>query len=319
MESKITRLLREKDPQAGMLASPVPQYWDRDTQAPREVEGYGGAPGAVLFDENGQPIGTVGNPLHIRAYDTDQLLGQLKAALEALRDKDFATQATLTQVRDALTALSGIVGTAAGQADIRQAINDLESRAATEATLWQLKAVLDTISAKVATETTLASLATALATMSAAVAKEATLTTIKTLFESGDAKVQLKGSSITEAQAVPVRKKNAVATQVGTNVNVAAGALVTIHDSTDAARDEIAVYARVNASHAWALYVLFLGGDGSYIRHQNTAPPQLSDSGTSDRLFIQRSKVHAVRVHIRIQNNDSVSHTYNVWKYEWYL
>src|SRR5690606_31026351 len=52
----IDRLLRESNPPAGMLASPVPQIYDRATGGPAVVEGYHGAPGAVLLGPNGEPI-----------------------------------------------------------------------------------------------------------------------------------------------------------------------------------------------------------------------------------------------------------------------
>jgi|SRR5690625_1045734 len=77
MSSKFTRLNRESNPPSGMFASPTPQYWDRDTQRPEDVEGYGGAPGAVLFGPNGQPI-TDANPLEVRVRELENELQELR-------------------------------------------------------------------------------------------------------------------------------------------------------------------------------------------------------------------------------------------------
>lgn len=106
-----------------------------------------------LYGANGQPIGTAGNPLQVKAQDTDSALGQIKAALgplatetklEAVRtllaaiaEKDFATQGTLAQVKQALDTLNGLVSTSAGQTAIADAIQTLSDAVATQQTLAQ--------------------------------------------------------------------------------------------------------------------------------------------------------------------------------------
>lgn len=106
-----------------------------------------------LYGANGQPIGTAGNPLQVKAHDTDAALGQIKDALgplatetklEAVRtllaaiaEKDFATQGTLAQVKQALDTLNGLVSTSAGQTAIADAIQTLSDVVATQQTLAQ--------------------------------------------------------------------------------------------------------------------------------------------------------------------------------------
>ncbi len=106
-----------------------------------------------LYGANGQPIGTAGNPLQVKAQDTDSALGQIKAALgplatetklEAVRtllaaiaEKDFATQGTLAQVKQALDTLNGLVSTSAGQTAIADSIQTLSDVVATQQTLAQ--------------------------------------------------------------------------------------------------------------------------------------------------------------------------------------
>src|SRR5690606_6081427 len=62
------RLIREGDPPAGQLASPVPQYWNPNTEAFEDVLGAHGAPRAILYGYglNGQPISTA-NRLPVEA------------------------------------------------------------------------------------------------------------------------------------------------------------------------------------------------------------------------------------------------------------
>lgn len=50
------RLKREANPPTGQLASPVPQYWNPNTEDFEYVLGAHGAPRAILYGPNGQPI-----------------------------------------------------------------------------------------------------------------------------------------------------------------------------------------------------------------------------------------------------------------------
>lgn len=52
------QLIRETQPPAGTLRSPVPQYWNPDTEKYERVLGVHGAPRAMLYGPNGQPIST---------------------------------------------------------------------------------------------------------------------------------------------------------------------------------------------------------------------------------------------------------------------
>lgn len=81
------RLLREGSPPSGQLASPVPQYWDPDANGGkgdwRKVEGAHGAPRAILYGPNGQPIGTQTNPLEVRVRELEAKLDELKQTIES--------------------------------------------------------------------------------------------------------------------------------------------------------------------------------------------------------------------------------------------
>lgn len=63
------QLRRETQPPAGMLPSPVPQYWNPDTEQYERVLGANGAPRAILYGPNGQPISS-SNPLETRVQGT---------------------------------------------------------------------------------------------------------------------------------------------------------------------------------------------------------------------------------------------------------
>lgn len=63
------QLRRETQPPAGMLPSPVPQYWHPDTEQYERVLGAHGAPRATLYGPNGQPISS-SNPLETRVQGT---------------------------------------------------------------------------------------------------------------------------------------------------------------------------------------------------------------------------------------------------------
>lgn len=101
---------------------PIPQYFNAQQDQYEVLLGQDGAARAILYGPDGQPIGTAGNPLQVKAHDTDTVLGQIKDALgplatetklEAVRTllaslvgKDFATQTTLAQVKQVLDTLN---------------------------------------------------------------------------------------------------------------------------------------------------------------------------------------------------------------------
>jgi len=122
---------------------PIPQYFDPLADEYKPLLGQHGAARSVLYGPDGQPIGTAGNPLQVKAHDTDTVLGQIKDALgplatetkleavrvllAALEGKDFATQTTLAQVKQVLDALSGAVSTSSKQDALNIAVEDLKS------------------------------------------------------------------------------------------------------------------------------------------------------------------------------------------------
>jgi len=77
------RLIREGNPPSGQLASPVPQYWNPSTGTFEDVLGAHGAPRAILYDPNGQPIGTQTNPLDVRVRELEAKLDVLKQTIES--------------------------------------------------------------------------------------------------------------------------------------------------------------------------------------------------------------------------------------------
>ena len=122
---------------------PIPQYFNAQQDQYEALLGQDGAARAILYGPDGQPIGTSGNPLQVKAQDTDDALEQIKTALEALATedkleavrlllqtldgKDFATQTTLAQVKQVLEALSGAVSTSSKQDALKTVVDDLKS------------------------------------------------------------------------------------------------------------------------------------------------------------------------------------------------
>lgn len=78
----IKRLLRESNPPAGMLASPVPQYEDVSTGEPGAVKGRYGAPFSMLLGPDGQPIDP-SNPLEVRVRELETELQELRQLLQS--------------------------------------------------------------------------------------------------------------------------------------------------------------------------------------------------------------------------------------------
>jgi len=122
---------------------PIPQYFDPLADEYKPLLGAHGAARAILYGPDGQPIGTSGNPLQVKAQDTDDALEQIKTALEALATedkleavrlllqtldgKDFATQTTLAQVKQVLDTLTSAVSTSSKQDALNIAVEDLKS------------------------------------------------------------------------------------------------------------------------------------------------------------------------------------------------
>lgn len=122
---------------------PIPQYFDPLADEYKPLLGQHGAARSILYGPDGQPIGTVGNQLQVKAHDTDAALGQIKDALgplatetklEAVRTllaslvgKDFATQTTLAQIKQVLDTLNGVVSTSSKQDALNIAVEDLKS------------------------------------------------------------------------------------------------------------------------------------------------------------------------------------------------
>jgi hypothetical protein len=73
---------------------PIPQYFNAQQDQYEALLGQDGAARAILYGPNGQPIGTAGNPLQVKAHDTDTVLGQINDALGPL-----ATETKLEAVR----------------------------------------------------------------------------------------------------------------------------------------------------------------------------------------------------------------------------
>ena len=82
------QLKREGEPPAGLLASPVPQYWDTDTEDWAKVKGRNGAPKTMLVDKNGNPIGS-DEPIPVKQTGSIDVI-------EKVRDVEVAAGATTT-------------------------------------------------------------------------------------------------------------------------------------------------------------------------------------------------------------------------------
>lgn len=108
---------------------------------------------------------------------------ELSQQIEDIKDKDFATETTLSQTNATLETMDGVLDSILAK---------IIAAPATAAKQDAAKEVLDAIAGKdFATQTTLAAI---LAKLSADPATQTTLNALKTLFDSGNAQVQLKGS-----------------------------------------------------------------------------------------------------------------------------
>ncbi len=108
---------------------------------------------------------------------------ELSQQIEDIKDKDFATETTLSQTNATLETIDGVLDSILAK---------IIAAPATAAKQDAAKTVLDAIAGKdFATQTTLAAI---LAKLSADPATQTTLNALKTLFDSGNAQVQLKGS-----------------------------------------------------------------------------------------------------------------------------
>jgi hypothetical protein len=93
------RLRREGNPPTGQLASPVPQYKDTVLNAWAELQGEGGA--SYVKDRDALAKLEQARVL-LAGVATETKLEEARALLESVAGKDFATQATLAQVKSEL-------------------------------------------------------------------------------------------------------------------------------------------------------------------------------------------------------------------------
>lgn len=212
MASKIKRLNRESDPPPGVLASPVPQYYDQETEEVEDVEGRKGAPLSMLVDTDGTPINpaTAGGQTttHMKLDSLEGLIGALDVTKET--NPDAASATLLALIRGLMSAaakettLEAIKSTD-GIKKIADAVtvSGLENLA-TAAKQDTIKGVLDTL----ATESTLASILAKLADP----ATQTTLAALKGLFDSGDAKVTLTGHAMALQGAIVTGAKTVTST-----------------------------------------------------------------------------------------------------------
>ncbi len=202
------RLKREANPPTGQLASPVPQYKDTALNDWAELQGEGGA----SYVKDRDAIAKLEQARALLAgVATEEKLEQARALLQSIAGKDFATQATLTQVQNELALvktelqtikanqlsgaqkvqLSGASGNIISPAteDKLEQVRQLLAGVATEAKLEQARGLLASISGKdFATQATLAQVQSELARV------KAELQEIKANQLSGDQKVQLSGT-----------------------------------------------------------------------------------------------------------------------------
>lgn len=99
----LDQLKREGNPPAGQLPSPVPQYQIIGSN-PAEFENAEGSDGAS-HHKLMNASGTLINPA------TEGTVDDIKAAVESLDSKNFATEAKLEQVRVLLNSIDGKVAT----------------------------------------------------------------------------------------------------------------------------------------------------------------------------------------------------------------
>ena len=60
----------------------APQYYNPTTDEYEVLLGQDGAARAILYGPDGQPIGTSGNPLQVKAQDTDDVLETLAGTVD---------------------------------------------------------------------------------------------------------------------------------------------------------------------------------------------------------------------------------------------
>ena len=92
----------------------APQYYNPTTDEYEVLLGQDGAARAILYGPDGQPIGTSGNPLQVKAQDTDDVLEQIKTAAQAV-----ATETTLDDVKTAAETLAGTVDNGAAKVTLQ--------------------------------------------------------------------------------------------------------------------------------------------------------------------------------------------------------
>lgn len=88
------QLRRETQPPAGTPPSPVPQYWNPDADQYERVQGAHGAPRAILYGPNGQPISST-NRLPVDADISDRptrKLGEISVVGQSVPLRGLASE-----------------------------------------------------------------------------------------------------------------------------------------------------------------------------------------------------------------------------------
>ena len=191
---------------------------------------------------------------------------------------------------------SGNVVSPATEAKLEQ-VRALLSGVATENKLEQARVLLNTISTKdFATQTTLAAVLAKLGQL------ETEIQAVKANQLSGDQKVQLSGTNVTIDEAWIQ------------DVTVTAGstALVGQTGNLSCRRITFAVAERAQAAHKFQVgYRPKVSGSNMSL----IDGPRMGNESTFYATYVHFN-VEAPRYYVYIKNNDTVDHTYNVYKYE---
>ena len=89
----------------------APQYYNPTTDEYEVLLGQDGAARAILYGPDGQPIGTSGNPLQVKAQDIASAITSLAQAV--------ATETTLDDVKTAAETLAGTVDNGAAKVTLQ--------------------------------------------------------------------------------------------------------------------------------------------------------------------------------------------------------
>ena len=131
--------------------------------------------------------------------------------------------------------------------------------------------------------------------------------------------VSLTGSTgtIPDSQAIPIKNRAIIVSQIGTNVVVAAGTTVTVYSSTAQTDGPTSVAFAVRETdfltHNFTISLVHYADTpiDFAIRVDSTAVTG------NDRAAVTKVDTHTDYQMYKILNQDSVSHTYNVINYTW--